>query len=72
MSTFAATAEQGETLDGLCWRMLGQTAGIVEQALELNRELADIGAVLPEGMEVILPVPVTPSVQQRDIVKLWD
>lgn len=37
MNVFAL---QGETLDSLCFRVLGQTAGVVERTLELNPGLA--------------------------------
>ena len=70
--TFTATAQQGETLDALCWRVLGETDGVVEQALELNRGLADQGALLTEGQSVVLPVLADPYTPEREIVKLWD
>lgn len=70
--TFTATALQGETLDALCWRALGQTSGVVEQALELNRDLADAGAVLAEGQVIVLPLILTPTVATREMVQLWD
>lgn len=70
--TVTATALQGETLDALCWRVLGQTAGgVVEQALRLNRDLADAGAFLAEGQAVILPAQTTPAAATLDIVQLW-
>jgi phage tail protein X len=69
--TFTATAQQGETLDALCWRVLGRTAFVVEQALELNRDLADGGAHLAEGQEIILPVLVRDAVPEHQIVQLW-
>lgn len=70
--SFTATALQGETLDALCWRVLGQTEGVVEQALELNRGLADLGAVLAEGQEILLPLPAIPFTPTRKIVQLWE
>lgn len=70
--TVTATALQGETLDALCWRVLGQTAGgVVEQALRLNRDLADAGAFLAEGQAITLPATTTPAVAPLDIVQLW-
>jgi len=64
---------QGDTLDALCWRELGATTGVVEAVYELNRDLADLGHVLPTGTVVHLPerspataTPVLPTQQ------LWD
>lgn len=72
MATMTATARQGETLDLLVWRVLGAGAGVVEQAYELNRDLAEIGAVLPEGRSVLLPVVEPQAAGEAQIIKLWD
>ncbi|WP_034176293.1 tail protein X, partial [Burkholderia ambifaria] len=42
-------ALQGETIDALCWRVLGRTRGVVEAVLDLNRDLAQYGPILPHG-----------------------
>ncbi|MGM0985438.1 MAG: tail protein X [Pseudomonadota bacterium] len=62
---------QGETLDALCWRVLGQTAEVTEQALKLNPGLAGLGPILPHGTLVRLPdeQPATPRVVET--VQLW-
>jgi phage tail protein X len=63
-------ANQGETLDHLCYRTIGRTAGVTEQVLELNPGLADLGSILPEGTPVTLPE--TPTEARRiDTVQLW-
>lgn len=69
--TFTATALQGETLDELCWRVLGQTEFVVEQALELNRDLAGQGPYLREGQIITLPARLPDSVPEYKIVQLW-
>ncbi|MCC2602757.1 tail protein X [Sphingopyxis yananensis] len=69
--TFTATALQGETLDALCWRVLGQTENVVDQALELNRGLADQDIFLTEGQVILLPVQLPKPVPQQKIVQLW-
>lgn len=70
--TTTAVARDGETLDELCWRTLGRTQGVTEQALALNPGLAALGPHLPAGTEVILP-DVADAVQPtREVVKLWD
>lgn len=71
-ATFTASAEQGETLDALVWRMLGAGSGVVEQVLELNRDLAELGPVLAEGQEIILPAILSAPVAEREMVQLWD
>ncbi len=71
--TSLATALQGDTLDLICWRVLGTTAGgIVEAALVLNPGLADAGPVLARGTAVILPDPPAAAALTRETVNLWD
>ena len=52
---------QNDTLDLLCWRHLGITAGVVEAALQLNPGLAGHGPILPQGILVTLPDATTVS-----------
>lgn len=72
MATLDAKALQGETLDALVWRVLGAGSGVVEQVYALNRDLAALGPILPEGTPVILPVLVAETAPQRDIIQLWE
>lgn len=65
-------ARQGDTLDALCWRHLGRTAGVVEVALEANPGLADLGPVLPHGTPVDLPDPTSAAPARRALIQLWD
>lgn len=67
-----ATARDGETVDEVCWRVLGRTAAVTEQALELNPGLADLGPQLPGGTSVRLPDPPAAQLPMRETVKLWD
>jgi len=64
-------AQQGDTLDALCWRHLQQTRGVVEQALELNRDLAALGPMLPLGTVVRLPDPMNAAAPIQPLVQLW-
>lgn len=64
-------ARQGDTLDALCHRHLGNARGLVEQAYELNPGLAELGTVLPHGLAVELPESVTEPATIRT-VNLWD
>lgn len=67
------TAQQGDTLDAMCWRELGTTSGgVVEAALELNPLLAALGPVIAEGTAVTLPDPPQAASQTLETVNLWD
>jgi phage tail protein X len=64
-------AQQGDTIDALCWRHYGRTRGLVEVVLEMNPGIADNGPVLPHGLVVEMPEP--PNDQPNTpLVNLWD
>ena len=64
-------AQQGDTVDLLCWRHYGRTTGMVEIVLEMNAGLADHGPFLPHGLEVEMPdkPATTPT---APLLQLWD
>lgn len=62
----------GETVDALCWRILGQSASVTEQTYAANPGLADLGPRLPGGTQVDLPEPSAITNAVRATVKLWD
>lgn len=68
---FSATAQQGETLDELVWRMIGIGSPAVELVLDANRGLAALGPRLPEGTLVHFPA-IDAAPVQLDQVQLWD
>lgn len=68
--TIAVRAHQRETLDQLCHRVLGETAGVTEQALQLNPGLAELGPALPEGTLVRLPES-PPQQPRKKTIQLW-
>lgn len=68
--TTTARAQAGETVDALCYRVLGRSAGCVEQTYEMNRGLADGGPILAEGQLIALPDLVPDLAPAR--VQLWD
>jgi phage tail protein X len=70
--TTTATARDGETVDEICWRVLGKTASVTEQVLDLNPGLAAHGPCLPGGITVILPDAASAATATVDIVQLWD
>ncbi|CAE6855865.1 tail protein X [Paraburkholderia domus] len=48
-------AQQGDTVDSLCYRHFGRTQSVVEATLEANEGLAAYGPFLPMGLAVDLP-----------------
>lgn len=48
-------AHQGDTLDKLCHRFYGTTAGVTEAVLDANPGLCELGPLLPIGTPVDLP-----------------
>ncbi|MCC7632586.1 tail protein X [Stenotrophomonas rhizophila] len=67
-------AQQGDTVDLLCWRHLGATAGMTEQVFALNPGLSLHGPILPMGTVVTLPAPPSPQsiATERPLIQLWD
>lgn len=63
--------QRHDTVDALCWRHYGRTAGVVEAVLDANPGLADHGAVLPAGLLVNLPE-IQAAAPDRPMVNLWD
>nr|WP_181872787.1 tail protein X [Halomonas montanilacus] len=63
-------AQQGDTLDSICHRVLGATADVTEQALQLNPGIAELGPILPQGTAVRIPE-ATPTPRRAQPVQLW-
>ena len=63
-------AMQGDTLDAICARYYGRTAGVVETVLKANPGLAEYGVVLPHGCEIDMPE--VDSAPRKETVNLWD
>lgn len=70
MATFVYAA-QGDTVDAICWRIYGRTAGITEAVLEANPGLSDLGTIIPHGTLVSLP-DIAPQAPELQMVNLWD
>lgn len=62
---------QNDTVDALCWRFYGRTAGVTEAVLEANPGLADHGPILPQSLVVNMPEAQT-TAPQRQMVQLWN
>lgn len=67
-----ALAQDGETVDAICWRVLGRTAGVTEQVFDRNPGLAALGTQLPGGTAIDLPDPTATAPEVRPVVSLWD
>lgn len=65
-------ARQGDTLDLICWRYYGRTAGVTESVLAANPGVADLGSILPHGTLVTVPEIKTTTPNQIPLVQLWD
>lgn len=61
---------QGDTLDYICWKFYDQQSGAVEVVLEANQNLADLGAILPAGLTIILPDIAKPAAEVQPL-RLW-
>ena len=71
LNTATVTAEAGDTLDALIWRTRGLGPADLPEVLDINPGLAALGALLPAGREVLVPVR-SPVPALREIVQLWD
>lgn len=68
-----AVTLEGDTIERVCWRELGTTAGgVVEMALSLNAEANLLGEELPAGLQLYLPEPPAAKSRRLRIVNLWD
>ena len=64
-------SKQNDVLDDVVFRFYGDTANrIVEIVLEANPGLADLGPVLPAGVDIELPD--RPATSAKTITRLWD
>lgn len=64
-------SRQGDTVDAICYRTYGRTAGVTEQVLKANTGLADRGPVLPIGTLVHLPDSNAATHSQPPLIQLW-
>lgn len=63
------TTVDGDTIDLICHRHYGRTDGVVEKVLTLNRHLENHGAILPNGVKILMPTIEEPKTKQK--LKLW-
>lgn len=63
-------AQQGDTLDLICYRHYGYTGGVTEAVLKVNPGIAELGSQLPIGQKIVLPSFQTQ--RTKTTIKLWD
>lgn len=63
-------AIQGDTVDRICYRIYGKTAGVTEAVYEANPGLADIGPIIPTG--TLVKVPEVTTKPTKATVQLWN
>lgn len=75
MTTFETYIVQGDglTVDTIIWqRYRRRTPKLVEQTLDLNPGLADLGPMIPSGTRIRIPVLPPPTAREISVVRLWD
>lgn len=65
-------ALQGDTLDLVCYRHYGKTAGVTEAVLSANPGLCEGGPLLTAGQVITLPELAADTENKAEIVQLWD
>jgi len=65
------TTQAGDVLDALCYALYGAEHGTTEAVLAVNPQLAQLPAVLPEGVLIVFPDLEPPAPVQAQ-VRLWD
>lgn len=65
--------KEGDMLDQICVAFYGQAQGFVEQVLDRNPRLANLGPLLPSNMLIDLPeAQGLQPIGQDQQVRLWD
>ena len=47
--------KEGDSVDYICWKFYVTSKNTTEAVLEANRNLADLGEILPAGLLITLP-----------------
>lgn len=63
------TAQQNDTVDLICWRYLGATAGVTEAVLKSNPQINSKDPILALGTQLTLPDKHAPV---KKTINLWD
>lgn len=65
------TTIQNDTIDLVCWRFYGRTAGVTEQVLQANPQISSCDVILPVGTTINLP-DIIDNQQNKATIQLWD
>lgn len=68
-------AMQDETISHICWRLYGDSVGMVEKVMAANPNLCDLPPNLPAGTIVTLPEASSRKNKTNKViptVNLWD
>ena len=68
-------AVQDETISHICWRLYGDSIGMVEKVMAANPNLCDLPPNLPAGTIIALPPQASRKSQASKViptVNLWD
>ena len=68
-------AVQDETISHICWRLYGDSVGMVEKVMAANPNLCDLPPNLPAGTIVTLPEASSRQNKTNKVIKtvnLWD
>lgn len=65
-------ARAGETVDAVCYRVLGRTMGVTEAVFAVNPGVAALGATLPAGHPIVIPDFIDATRAESRVYKLWD
>ena len=68
-------AMQDETISHICWRLYGDSVGMVEKVMAANPNLCDLPPNLPAGTIVTLPEASSRKNKTNKVIQtvnLWD
>ena len=68
-------AVQDETISHICWRLYGDSVGMVEKVMAVNPNLCDLPPNLPAGTIITLPKQSSRKNKTNKViptVNLWD
>lgn len=71
-----AIAYQDETISHLCYRIYGNSQGMVEKVLAANPRLCELPPNMPAGTVIVLPQTMVQAAKQTQAIiptiNLWD